>query len=499
MRVVGLSFLLLLAAGCGGNDTSPSQSPSIHSEPATPPAPASAPEPPPTPQARTAPLPPPENLAPWPRGSELPGDDGLSVVAAIDDGPLVLLSFEHFVLLHGDPETPTRVLPNPEHYYAVTMNQPYPFDTVAADPLALHVVGGIVGLSLDTMARRWSLEAPEHGSFSVLSAGDTFVLEGPRSLLGVDPTSGETLWERPAVWAPIRLVTNPPYAAARGVVVMILGNTLEALDARTGEVRWTAPATDAARLFGPDEDRLGVLDEETVRILDLDDGSVLATVPYPHRIGPAFSLALDAERLYALDYERHDASAVVRAVAWRSGEADWTSEPIALEPLYADLPFLRIDDGAVIVCVPQVATRVLSPTTGGVLWRDRSTGCLPPTWRPRPGAARILFLASENGPVPYARAATPPPTRELSLSGTVVCDGRPAANARVLVGDEEMRADARGRFRATVQTTGPVRVATSNEGIGPMGCFGSTVRVVSASGQMRLELPVMSEGDLSGL
>ncbi|WP_394739140.1 PQQ-binding-like beta-propeller repeat protein [Natronococcus roseus] len=188
-------------------------------------------------------------------------------------------------------------------------------------------------------SRRWSGSAPREPS-PVAADGTVYaVVPETDRVVAIDASSGHLEWER-TIGDPRSSGTNRPVVSEGTVYVSSRPGDLVALDADTGEVRWSEqpdPNPDSAlnyRNFRPPtatEAGLVVPDREGVALLDPTDGSVLweydldgnatdGSAAVAH--GTAF-VTDGEESLHAIDLER--------------GEREWTADYSPdVDPVVAD-------------------------------------------------------------------------------------------------------------------------------------------------------------------
>ena len=140
--------------------------------------------------------------------------------------------------------------------------------TAVTDDVVLVVVGDeLLGLDAGTGVERWSFDRSVRPGITV--DGSTVYVVGNGTLYALSAADGSLDWA-----APIDGETGPVTPAVSEDTVYTGGNTLQAFDATTGEVRWsadyavTAPATVAG-------ERVVVGSGTSVRAFDRVDGTEL--------------------------------------------------------------------------------------------------------------------------------------------------------------------------------------------------------------------------------
>jgi hypothetical protein len=103
-------------------------------------------------------------------------------------------------------------------------------------------------------------------------------------------------------------------------------------------------------------------------------------------------------------------------------------------------------------------------TSGKATYVRNVGGCAIVGLTDETSPAVVVKLGPEGRPSTFARVPNAPPARRVRVSGSVRFECDPRAGARVWIGDTPTTTDATGRFEATIETRGLVRIEVSLQG-----------------------------------
>lgn len=326
---------------------------------------------------------------------------------------------------------------------------------------------------------RWRNADPSPSTLdSVTSVGDALAMVFARpaatrdgalrgQLVVVSAARGEPRWTHDFEQVPVGVTSD----GARLFVLEMTGR-LTALNGSDGAETWHAdgdsPATrDDVMLF--DGGALAITSpDRPMRILRARDGSLDHAVELP---GQAYArhpaaaggglVVVPVSTLAARGHERSLGAVRFVAVELSSGRVRWQTDELR----GADRPSLSppvIERDAVFTCGGDGVLRAHDLATGQERWQSGVGGCntVTPIADRDSGALAIAVAWREDSVAIFRRGERAPAALErATVTGVVTARGRPVAGCTVLVGDQSLRTDARGRYAATVTARGVVRVA----------------------------------------
>lgn len=347
--------------------------------------------------------------------------------------------------------------------------------------LGLSATAEVTALDAPTGALRWRWRHADPSPStldSVTPVGDALALLLSRpaatrdgalrgQLVVVSAARGESRWTHDFERVPASVASD----GARLFVLETSGR-LTSLDASDGAETWhadgDAPATrDDVMLF--DGGALAITSpDRPMRVLRARDGALERSVELPGRAyarHPAAAggglVVVPVSTLTARGHERSLGAMRFVAVELSTGRIRWQTDELR----GADRPSLSppvIERDAVFTCGADGVLRARDLATGAERWQSGVGGCNTVTpIADRDSGALALAVAWRDDAVAIFRRGerAPAPLERATITGVVTARGRPVAGCTVLVGDQSLRTDARGRYTATVVARGVVRVA----------------------------------------
>lgn len=174
-----------------------------------------------------------------------------------------------------------------------------PVMSVAGDLVLTQSGNNLVARDIGSGEEAWTapMGKPAVGVIPATKGKKVFVPRPGKGLSAVDLSSGDELWTTPLPTTPTTFNFSGPLPLGQGAVAYDAGG-LRALDAGTGEVRWTLPNVENCSPLAKDGDTIIDLGEETsgaggdfVMAVDASTGAVRWKVPFSF---PCFSGAVAA-------------------------------------------------------------------------------------------------------------------------------------------------------------------------------------------------------------
>lgn len=289
---------------------------------------------------------------------------------------------------------------------------------------AVSVDGVLYGLDLETGALRWraDLGAETHASPTV--AGDLVLVGAADGVHAVRATDGLGVWTTSTMGP----VVGTPAVVGHLVIAMSTSGIVTALDARTGDTRWSTDlgASDDTSVAAADGVAILGLATGVVVGLDVADGSVLwrSDTGDPARVGTP-TIADGRVFIVTLDSQDPTSSHHVAALDLATGRLLWRAASPGGQPAYS--PGITV--GLAVIGGEAEVITALDVDSGSVAWQVAAPGVVEVVT----AVAGDMVYSASNGGVAFALdAATGAEQWQVPIQG--VPYGVAVTSGLVLVG-----------------------------------------------------------------